>query len=180
MKPLLLATLLCFTAALPAATPRPNLTGTVVDASGNPLPDVTVMVYHAGVKVGYSIYCPSCYLDCGKRVLTDAKGNFEIKDLAPDLWFTLLAARDGYVPKITKSIDPEKNPTVALNLAAKPRTTDFSGTVRGRVLDDAGAPVRDAIIDPTGLNLSAKDLSAQLPPGSPAVTGEHSAYGTFP
>ena len=123
MKALLLTAILCCTASLPAATPRANLTGTVLDANGNTLADVTVMVYHAGVKVGYSTYCPSCYLDCGKRVLTDAKGAFEIKDLAPDLWFTLLAARAGYVPQMTKSIDPIKNPIVSLKLAAKPPTT---------------------------------------------------------
>src|ERR1039458_8868276 len=103
MKALLLAAILCSAAALPAATPRATLTGTVLDANGNALADVTVMVYHAGVKTGYSTYCPSCYLDCGKRVLTDAKGAFEIKDLAPDLWFTLVAARDGYGSKPNKT-----------------------------------------------------------------------------
>ena len=180
MKALLLTAILCCTASLPAATPRANLTGTVLDANGNALADVTVMVYHAGVKVGYSTYCPSCYLDCGKRVLTDAKGAFEIKDLAPDLWFTLLAARAGYVPQITKSIDPVKNPTVSLKLAAKPPTTDFSGTVRGRVVEQDGTPVRDAVITPNGLNLSAKQLSAFMPAGSPPLTGEHTIYGTLP
>jgi uncharacterized GH25 family protein len=179
MKALLLTAILCCSAALPAATPRATLTGTVLDANGNPLVGVTVMVYHAGVKVGYSTYCPSCYLDCGKRVLTDAKGAFEIKDLAGDLWFTLLAARAGYVPQITKSIDPAKNPTLTLNLAAKPRTTDFSGTVRGRVVESDGSPVPDAIITPTGLNLNAKELSAVFPAGTPVSEGEHSIYGTL-
>ena len=178
MRALLLAAVLCCTVAAPAATPRANLTGTVVDSNGNPLADVTVVVYHAGVKVGYSTFCPSCYLDCGKRAITDAKGGFEIKDLAGDLWFTLLAARDGYVPKITKSIDPDKSPTVSLKLDTKPPTTDFSGTVRGRLLDSAGVPVRDALISPTGLNLSAKQASAIFP-GSPIGEGEHSVYGTF-
>lgn len=178
MKALLLAALLGCTIAAPAATPRANLTGTVFDTAGNPLPGVTVVIYHAGVKVGYSTFCPSCYQDCGKRVMTDAKGAFEIKDLAGDLWFTLLAARDGYVPKITKSIDPDKNPTVSLKLDAKPPTTDFSGTVRGRVVDSAGAPVRDALITPTGLNLSAKQASTIFP-GSSIGEGEHSVYGTF-
>jgi hypothetical protein len=164
MKRLLLTAILCCTTALPAAAPRANLTGTVVDTSGNPLPGVTVVVYHAGVKVGYSTFCPSCYLDCGKRVTTDAKGAFEIRDLAGDLWFSLLAARDGYVPKITKSIDPDKSPTVSLKLVVKPPATDFSGTVRGRLVDSAGAPVRDALISPTGL----------------IAAGGVSSYGTLP
>jgi hypothetical protein len=158
MKSLLLTALLLCSIAATADTPRANLTGTVVDTAGNPLPGVTVMVYHAGVKVGYSTFCPSCYQDCGKRVVTDAKGAFEIKDLAGDLWFTLLAARDGYVSQITKSIDPEKNPSVSLKLAAKPPATNFSGTVRGRVVEADGSPVRDAIVTPLGLDVDGSSI----------------------
>jgi Carboxypeptidase regulatory-like domain len=164
MRALLLAAILSFAALLSGTTPRrPSLAGTVLDSNGNPLAGVTVMIYHAGVKVGYSTFCPSCYVDCGKRVVTDAKGAFEVKDLAPGLWFTLLAARDGYVPEITKSIDPVKVPPVSLKLTARPSTTDFSGTVRGRVVEADGSPVPDAIINPTGL-----------------VIGESSTYGTVP
>jgi uncharacterized GH25 family protein len=163
MKTLLLAVIFCTTASLLGATARPGLTGTVLDSNGSPLAGVTVMVYHAGVKVGYSTFCPSCYIDCGKRAITDAKGAFEFKNLAPDLWFTLLAARDGYVPEITKSIDPVKVPTVSLKLAAKPPITDFSGTVRGRVVDADGSPIPNAIINPTGV-----------------ITERGSSYGTTP
>ena len=178
MKTLLIAAILCYAAVSSAATPRANLTGTVVDADGKPVTDVTVMVYHAGVKTGYSLYCPSCYLDCGKRVLTDARGNFQIKDLAGDLWFTLLAARDGYVPKFANKVDPAKTPSVSIKLAAKPPTTDFSGVVRGRVVEKDGSPIRDTVITPIGLNMSAKDLNAHMPAGAPSVEGEHSMYGT--
>jgi uncharacterized GH25 family protein len=163
MRTLLLAAILSSAALLSSASPRPSLAGSVVDSNGNPLAGVTVMVYHAGVKVGYSTFCPSCYVDCGKRVITDAKGVFEVKDLAPDLWFTLLAARDGYVPELTESIDPVKAPTISLKLAARPSTTDFSGTVRGRVVETDGSPVPNAIINPVGL-----------------IIGEGSTYGTVP
>src|SRR5258708_7286948 len=163
MRALLVAAILSSAASLFGATPRPSLTGTVLDSNDSPLAGVTVMVYHAGVKVGYSTFCPSCYIDCGKRAITDAKGAFEIKGLAPDLWFTLLAARDGYVPKITKSIDPVKVPIVSLKLAARPPTTDFSGTVRGRVVEANGSPISDAIINPIGL-----------------IIGGGSTYGTVP
>jgi hypothetical protein len=163
MKTLLLAAIFIVGASLSGATARPGLTGTVLDSSGSPLAGVTVMVYHAGVKVGYSTFCPSCYIDCGKRAITDAKGAFEFKDFAPDLWFTLLAARDGYIPEITKSIDPVKVPTVSLKLAAKPATTDFSGTVRGRVVEPDGSPIPYAIINPTGV-----------------ITERGSSYGTTP
>jgi hypothetical protein len=151
MKTLLLGAIFCTAASLLGAATRPGLSGTVLDSHGSPLAGVTVMVYHAGVKVGYSTFCPSCYIDCGKRAITDAKGAFEFKDLAPDLWFTLLAAHDGYVPEITQHIDPVKVPTVSLKLAAKPPITDFSGTVRGRVVGVDGSPIPFAIINPTGL-----------------------------
>jgi hypothetical protein len=163
MRAPLLAAIFCTTASLLSAATRPVLAGTVLDSNGGPLAGVTVMVYHAGVKVGYSTFCPSCYIDCGKRAITDEKGAFNFKDLAPDLWFTLLAARDGYVPEITKPIDPVKAPSVSLKLASKPPITDFSGTVRGRVVEADGSPIPYAIINPTGL-----------------ITERGSSYGTIP
>ncbi|MFC5861952.1 carboxypeptidase regulatory-like domain-containing protein [Acidicapsa dinghuensis] len=163
MKALLLVAIFCVTASLAAADTHPGLSGTVVDANGDPLAGVTVMVYHAGVKFGYSTFCPSCYIDCGKHAITDAKGAFKFKDLSPDLWFTLLAARDGYIPEITQHIDPFKAPTVTLKLATKPAVTDFSGTVRGRVVDEDGSPISYAVINPTGL-----------------IIGKGSTYGTVP
>ena len=159
----LLAAILCTTASLLGATTGPGIAGTVLDSNGIPLAGVTVMIYHAGVKVGYSTFCPSCYIDCGKRAITDAKGAFKFEDLAPDLWFTLLAARDGYVSEISNSIDPVKIPTVSLKLAAKLPITDFSGTVRGRVVEADGSPIPFAIINPIGL-----------------ITERGSSYGTFP
>jgi hypothetical protein len=29
------------------------------------------MVYSAGVKKGFDLFCPTCYVDCGKRAVTD-------------------------------------------------------------------------------------------------------------
>jgi hypothetical protein len=34
------------------------------------------LVYEAGVKKGYSVFCPACWTDCGKHVITDAEGTF--------------------------------------------------------------------------------------------------------
>ena len=51
------------------------------------------MIYHAGVKKGYSTFCPSCYVDCGKRTVTDRSGGFTIKNVDPNLWFELLMIR---------------------------------------------------------------------------------------
>ena len=95
MKSVLLGLLLACTTLSSSQVLRPDLAGKVVDSTGRPLAHTTVIVYHAGVKTGFSTYCPSCYADCGKRVLTDLDGNFRIKSLAPNLWFELLAIQDG-------------------------------------------------------------------------------------
>lgn len=78
-------------------------------SEGKPLANTTVLVYHAGVKVGYSTFCPSCYRDCGKRVTTNQNGEFTVSSLDPDLWFTLLAVHEGYVPLISEKVDPGKS-----------------------------------------------------------------------
>ena len=52
-------------ACLTAAEERVTMTGKVVDASGKPVDHATVMVYEAGVKKGYSVFCPTCWTDCG-------------------------------------------------------------------------------------------------------------------
>src|ERR1035437_7825732 len=93
-------------AAASAAEDRVTLTGKVADSGGKPLEHATVLVYHAGVKTGYSTYCPSCYADCGKRATTDAEGAFTIKNLSADLLFQLLVVRDGYLSTFVKSVDP--------------------------------------------------------------------------
>jgi hypothetical protein len=78
-----------------------------------------VTVYHAGVKTGYSTYCPSCYRDCGKRTATDRTGSFTIKNLDSDLWFELLVVRDGTAAFVEK-VDPSRGPANVAGLA--PRT----------------------------------------------------------
>src|SRR5450755_3379421 len=79
-----------------------TITGRVVDSSGRPIPDATVMVYHAGVLNGYSTFCPSCYRDCGRREKTDASGTYTIAKLDSGLWFDLIFVRDGYAPELVR------------------------------------------------------------------------------
>ena len=33
------------------------------EATNQPVPNATVMVYSAGVKKGYDQFCPTCYVD---------------------------------------------------------------------------------------------------------------------
>lgn len=143
----------CFFAVAGASAPasRATLTGKVVDSIGKPLDHATVLVYHAGVKTGYSTYCPSCYIDCGKRTVTDAAGAFSIKDLSPDLLFELLVVRDGYFSSFVKSVDPSKGPAPAAILNTRHPVTDPERVVRGRVVDAHGLPLRDAVVQPQGI-----------------------------
>lgn len=145
-----------------AAEVRPALSGRVLDFSGRPIAHTTVLVYHAGVKVGYSTYCPSCYRDCGKRVTTNQNGEFVVQDLAPDLWFTLLAVHQGYVPKLSEKLDPDKTSGFKIVLAPRRSTSETSSVARGRITGPAGNPVHDAIVQPIGL-----------------ILGQSSVYGTI-
>ena len=140
-------------AAAPASTAesRLTLTGRVADSTGKPLEHATVLVYHAGVKTGYSTFCPSCYADCGKRAVTDAKGAFTIKNLSPDLLFELLVVRDGYFSTFVKSVDPSKGPAPAATLKTRQPVVDPERVVRGRVVDPHGRPLRDAVVRPQGI-----------------------------
>jgi len=165
LKTLMVGVLLLASAVSSAAAGRLNLSGKVVDTSGKPLADATIMVYHAGVRTGYSTFCPSCYADCGKRVVTDAEGSFEIAGLSPDLWFELLAARDGYIAEFVKKVDPAKNANVTIALAMKPTLTDFSGVVRGRVVDPDGSPIHDAVVQPFAVVTEKNENIFGAPPG---------------
>ncbi len=138
-------------AAVSSATDGLRLTGTVSDEKGKPVEHATVLVYKAGVKKGYSAYCPTCYVDCGKRAITDSKGMFAIQGLSPDLWFQLLVALDGYQPAFVDKVDPALEAPVAATLARRKPAGDPKGWFRGRVQDSRGLAVRDAIVKPIGI-----------------------------
>jgi protocatechuate 3,4-dioxygenase beta subunit len=133
-----------------AADDRASITGKVVDATGKPVDHATVLVYHAGVKQGYSTFCPSCYADCGKRTFTDAKGEFQFGELSPDLWFDLLVLRDGSVPALLQKVDPAKGTVPTASLKSRQDVAGLS-VLRGHVVDTHGRPLRDVIVEPQGL-----------------------------
>ena len=149
--------LLIVLAAACWAEERATIMGKVADAAGKPVEHATVMVYEAGVKKGYSAYCPTCWADCGKRTLTDAEGAFSIPGLSGDLSFTLLVVRDGYSPTYVKKVDPAKGPAETALL--KPRTTieDPSQIVRGLVVNAHGDPVKDAVVEQEGVTYRGPD-----------------------
>jgi len=133
------------------AADRATATGKVTDAAGKPLEHASVLVYEGHVKTGYGVYCPTCWADCGKRVTTDADGNFSIPGLNPDLRFKLLAVKDGYSPSFVDDVDPAKGPAQTAALKPRPPIADTSQVVRGRVVDGHGTPLRDALVEQEGV-----------------------------
>jgi len=149
MRYLLLLSILTVSAA--SAADRVSLRGKVTDNQGNPLADATVMIYHAGVKVGYSTYCPGCYVDCGKRAVTDRAGAYTIAGLGPDLLFELAVIHVGHMAVFVKKVDPSAGPAPVAVLAPRKPVDDPSRVFRGRVVDPGGRPLRLAVIEPFAL-----------------------------
>jgi uncharacterized GH25 family protein len=153
IKPFIAAAFWLATSAVAPGSPRLTVSGRVVDSVGKPLDKATVMVYHAGVKVGYSTFCPSCYEDCGKRTTTDATGFYTLAKLNSDLWFQLIVVREGYAPTFIKVANREAPTTV---LIVRPQITDLTRAVKGRVLDKAGNAVQDAVVTSEGVEADAE------------------------
>ena len=142
------------------------ITGKVSDSAGKPIADATVMVYHAGPTTGYSLFCPSCYADCGKRAITDSNGMFSFHHLSPSLWFELLVARSGYEPKFVEKVVPGADVPVTATLDVRPEISDPNRTFRGRIVDSNGITQRDVVVEPVGALWDAKTGAA--------------GYGTIP
>jgi hypothetical protein len=134
-----------------SAAERATVIGVVTDKDGKPVEHASVLIYSAGVRKGYSIFCPTCWVDCGKRSQTDAEGKYTITGLDPELVFRLLVVRDGYRSEFVASVDPEKGPAKTATLEPRISPEDPTQVVRGKVVDVHGKPVRDALIEQQGV-----------------------------
>jgi protocatechuate 3,4-dioxygenase beta subunit len=139
------------------AAERATAIGKVVQADGKPLEHATVLVYEARVRKGYSVFCPTCWVDCGKRATTDAEGKYSISGLDPELVFSLLVVREGYSATFVKNVDPLKGS--ADNAVVKTRTSPENPAqfVRGQVVNAHGRPVRDAVVEQQGITYRGKE-----------------------
>ncbi len=127
---------------------RPGISGVVRDDAGAPVAGATVYVWTAGVKVGYSTFCPGCYADCGKHDAADEQGHFQIDSLDPELTFKLLAVAEGHQPTFVPRVDPAKGEAIAIALprrAAEP--ADSLRVLRGRIVDAEGEPIATAAVE---------------------------------
>lgn len=145
----------CFVLAalvLPVAgAERASITGKVVDATGAALENATVLIYKAGVKTGYSTFCPTCYVDCGKHTTTAADGAFQLNGLSPDLLFTILVLHPGNATATVESLDPAKGLADPVMLKAREAVQDVGRLVRGRVVDLQGHPAKGAVVEQQGI-----------------------------
>jgi hypothetical protein len=132
----------------PLRAQHPDLTGTITSTLGKPVENATVMVWTAGVKQGYSTFCPSCYADCGKNAQTAPDGSFTIPSLDPDLLFRIVIVAEGHRPTFVSRVDPAEGP---ISAAIEPRPippADSRAVLRGRILDEHGTPIEHAVITP--------------------------------
>jgi hypothetical protein len=131
---------------------RATATGRVLTSDGKPIEHASVLIYEAHVRKGFSSYCPTCWVDCGKRSQTDSDGHFSIGNLDPELVFKLLVVRKDYQTTFVDKVDPVTGPAADTTLKPRVAVSDGSQTVRGRVLDDRGSPVRDAVVEQKGVS----------------------------
>jgi hypothetical protein len=166
------------------ATERATANGKVVAAAGTPVEHATVLVYEARTRNGYSVYCPTCWVDCGKRTITNAEGKYSISGLNPDLVFKLLVVRNGYRTVFVDKVDPSKGPAADAVVKPEAVAAEPSQMVRGRIIDGHGNPVRDVVIEQQGVTFNGpRGLGRSFgPDDSPdwiqplAATDEHGEF----
>src|SRR5258706_16284865 len=89
-----------------ATEARLTLTGRVLGTRAKSIAGATVAIYTAAPRVGIGSACPSCYPECRKTAVTDAKGRFALAGLSNLLLYNLLIVRRGYVPQFVDRVDP--------------------------------------------------------------------------
>lgn len=149
--------------------------GRILAENAEPLRDARVDIATAAPRVGQSIFCPSCYLDCQKWTRTDESGNFEISNLDSSLNFRLVVSAAGYQTIQTELIAPEHEPLV-FQLEARPKSLDPRRVVSGLIRDEYGAAVMGASVLPAA-TIDSKGLRTFHANGvAPAVSD---AEGNF-
>jgi hypothetical protein len=138
------------TMAKPVSEDSATINGSIVDDSGQPTKDATVLVYSARLKQGYAIVCPTCFVDCGKHAQTNAQGQFTITGLNTALKFRLLVLKEGFTATAKGGVDPAQGPLQPIKLVPRAGPSVESEIVHGRVTDVAGNPIAGVLIEPVG------------------------------
>ncbi|TWU41081.1 carboxypeptidase-like regulatory domain-containing protein [Novipirellula artificiosorum] len=120
------------------------LSGRVVDQNDQPVDGAVVKISVGRPRTGPALTCPSCYVDCGKFVLTDADGKFHFEGVSSDLFFGLTAGALGYQGALARDVDPLE-PDLTLRIA-KLDDVDPGETLAGKVVDLQGNAISGAMI----------------------------------
>jgi hypothetical protein len=160
----------------PAARAGVDLTGAVLTTAGAPIPRASVYIYTASPRTGTSVFCPSCYPDCGKRRETDGKGRFKVTGLDDSLLFQVLIAAPGYEPSFAKKVDPAAGPLQVQLEARDARGLDPARTIRGRVTDTEGRPVVGATVEPEGYHEAGSASFGRYPGTDPVAISDQAGW----
>lgn len=165
---LLFVLTLCVAHGEETAIDGPSIEGIVSSPDGKKLDDVRVDVSTAAPKVGRGIFCPSCYLDCGKWTTTDEEGRFSIKNVNALLKFRLVVTTPGRRTLQTKLIDPLDGP-LSLTMEEQPKDIDDARMVSGLVTQE-GVPVAGALVEPHGAKTAERRWWGRVDGVDPTVT----------
>lgn len=172
LRPFAFTLLILASEAALAVAGKATATGTVRDTQGQPLANATVLVYSAGVRKGYSTYCPTCYADCGKRTTTDDQGRFSLPGLDDELLFNLLVVKEGYATTWIRKVDPLKGEGTPVVVNLRKPVEEPQRVLRGKVVDANGTPVPDALVEGVGATIRSPrgDLGMSFGGGERAWT----------
>lgn len=154
-----------------------SLSGLVKSADGKPVEGALVTIYSAGVRVGSSPFCPTCYTDCGKRAATAADGAFSIEKLDPSLIFRVLVVAKGYEPKFVTKVDPMNAKQLGVSLKARPTVPDDrTRVVAGQVLSPNNTPLAGALIEPFGCKTDKSRWWGSMPGVDPLAVSDENGH----
>jgi RNA polymerase sigma factor (sigma-70 family) len=132
----------------PKKVEKAAIKGAILNDLGEPVKDVRVYIRAAGPRVGAGDLCCYNYPGCGTTVATDAEGRFLLDDLDPTLVFQLLVAAKGHVAVLCDAVDPRDGQLKVALRRHELDKRDPATIVRGRVVDEQGKPVPNALVKP--------------------------------
>lgn len=136
---LIAAFLLFFPTVAHAAAAQ--LSGRVVDQDGKPLV-AEVSIDSGAPKAVARTICEWCCRECSRKVTTDKKGQFLLREVDPAMRYRLLAMAKNHDPAFV-DVDPDQPVTIRLRSRAG---ANPSRVIRGTVLDANGKAIAGATV----------------------------------
>ncbi|WP_419189014.1 carboxypeptidase regulatory-like domain-containing protein [Stieleria marina] len=127
-----------------------SLAGKVLDQDDQPIAGAVVRINAVkrrpmGDEIAGQIESSPSSFECGKLAITDAKGNFQIRNVSADSLYELAVGATGYLGNQIRDLDP-KQPPPNVNLAKLPATPPRHA-VAARIIDKHGKGIPGATIE---------------------------------